>query len=739
MDKVLSYLMFGFAVVTIVLAINILRSAGSNYKDNFLFVGLALSSSIWSVGFGFIPVQESEEIAYILRCIGMAGMFSYLVFVTFFLSSMSGVDNVIARVVKFFSLFCVFLYPFLIHRKNVEFIDSSFGMSYIFEDKIINTLYVSYCFVVAVILFYFEMHMYFNKKRKWIRVMGRRFIYCEIVIFIGTILDTVLPLLGISAFPGSSLTQSFGVLMIYFAFLFYKSNNISIDNMTEFVYYSFEEPLLIYDENEKLKIINKNAVEYFGIHPECEDISLDQLFYVNKNILQTVEGIIKIDADCIMKPAHCRLCINRVLNKYKDVKGYIVIVDDFTDKVKIFEELEEAKRKADIANKAKSDFLTRMSHEIRTPLNTIIGMDEMVLKETNNKKVAEYGKYIKKAGEVLLAIIKDILDISKLEKGKLKLVEDEYNLMDILNESIDMLYLLGDEKGIGVKVNIEDNLPAVLYGDRLRIRQIILNVSNNAIKYTQDGTVKFSVAYKKLDEKNIKLSIIIEDTGRGIHKEDIDKLFMPYEHIDEEENQTIEGTGLGLPIAHDLVKLMGGNIEVESKYGQGSKFTINILQKVVRWEETGIKKSTEDKEKCGTFVAPDVRILVVDDMPANLLVTSELLKCTKIKVDMAKRGTDCLKMIEKKSYQIIFLDHMMPEMDGMELLRRIRELKDNPNSSVPIIVMTANAVLGSREMYLNAGFTDYISKPVYYEELERLIIKYLPDDMYTYVYADKYK
>ena len=621
----------------------------------------------------------------------------------------------------------------------MEFIDSSFGMSYIFEDKIINTLYVSYCFVVAVILFYFEMHMYFNKKRKWIRVMGRRFIYCEIVIFIGTILDTVLPLLGISAFPGSSLTQSFGVLMIYFAFLFYKSNNISIDNMTEFVYYSFEEPLLIYDENEKLKIINKNAVEYFGIHPECEDISLDQLFYVNKNILQTVEGIIKIDADCIMKPAHCRLCINRVLNKYKDVKGYIVIVDDFTDKVKIFEELEEAKRKADIANKAKSDFLTRMSHEIRTPLNTIIGMDEMVLKETNNKKVAEYGKYIKKAGEVLLAIIKDILDISKLEKGKLKLVEDEYNLMDILNESIDMLYLLGDEKGIGVKVNIEDNLPAVLYGDRLRIRQIILNVSNNAIKYTQDGTVKFSVAYKKLDEKNIKLSIIIEDTGRGIHKEDIDKLFMPYEHIDEEENQTIEGTGLGLPIAHDLVKLMGGNIEVESKYGQGSKFTINILQKVVRWEETGIKKSTEDKEKCGTFVAPDVRILVVDDMPANLLVTSELLKCTKIKVDMAKRGTDCLKMIEKKSYQIIFLDHMMPEMDGMELLRRIRELKDNPNSSVPIIVMTANAVLGSREMYLNAGFTDYISKPVYYEELERLIIKYLPDDMYTYVYADKYK
>ena len=162
--------------------------------------------------------------------------------------------------------------------------------------------------------------------------------------------------------------------------------------MTEFVYYSFEEPLLIYNENEKLKVINKAAMEYFGIHPEYEDITLDQLFYVDKNILQTVEGIIKIDADCIMKPSHCRLCINRVLDKYKDIKGYIVIVDDFTDKVKVFEELEEAKRKADIANKAKSDFLTRMSHEIRTPLNTIIGMDEMVLRETNNKKVAEYGK-----------------------------------------------------------------------------------------------------------------------------------------------------------------------------------------------------------------------------------------------------------------------------------------------------------------------------------------------------------
>ncbi len=338
-------------------------------------------------------------------------------------------------------------------------------------------------------------------------------------------------------------------------------------------------------------------------------------------------------------------------------------MDDFTDKVKVFEELEEAKRKADIANKAKSDFLTRMSHEIRTPLNTIIGMDEMVLRETNNKKVAEYGKHIKKAGEVLLAIIKDILDISKLEKGKLKLIEDEYNIMDILNDSIDMLYLFGNEKGIEVKVSIADNLPVVLYGDRLRIRQIVLNVSSNAMKYTQAGMVKFSVNYKKVDENNVKLSIEIEDTGRGIHKEDIDKLFVPYEHFDENENQTIEGTGLGLPIANDLVKLMGGNIEVKSQYGKGSKFIINILQKVVRWEEDGIKEEgPEQKNQGRTFIAPDARVLVVDDMPANLLVANELLKRTQIKVDMAKRGADCLKMIEKKSYQIIFLDHMMPEI-----------------------------------------------------------------------------
>ena len=737
MDKILSYAMFGFSVVTLVLAINVLRSSGKNHKGNFLFIGLALSSSLWGVCFGFIPVQKSADIAYLLRIIGLAVMFSYMVFVSFFIASLSCIDNVIARVVKLFSLSCVFLYPFSIQRKNVNFINSSFGMSYIFEDKIINTLYISYCFIVAAALFYFEMNMCFNKKRKWIQVMGRRFIYCEIVIFIGTILDTILPLLGVSAFPGSSLTQSFGVLMIYFAFLFYKSNNISIDNMTEFVYYSFEEPLLIYNENEKLKVINKAAMEYFGIHPEYEDITLDQLFYVDKNILQTVEGIIKIDADCIMKPSHCRLCINRVLDKYKDIKGYIVIVDDFTDKVKVFEELEEAKRKADIANKAKSDFLTRMSHEIRTPLNTIIGMDEMVLRETNNKKVAEYGKHIKKAGEVLLAIIKDILDISKLEKGKLKLIEDEYNIMDILNDSIDMLYLFGNEKGIEVKVSIADNLPVVLYGDRLRIRQIVLNVSSNAMKYTQAGMVKFSVNYKKVDENNVKLSIEIEDTGRGIHKEDIDKLFVPYEHFDENENQTIEGTGLGLPIANDLVKLMGGNIEVKSQYGKGSKFIINILQKVVRWEEDGIKEEgPEQKNQGRTFIAPDARVLVVDDMPANLLVANELLKRTQIKVDMAKRGADCLKMIEKKSYQIIFLDHMMPEMDGIELLKRIREFKDNPNSSVPIIVMTANAVLGSREMYLDAGFTDYISKPVYYEELERLITKYLPDGMYTYIDTD---
>ena len=253
---------------------------------------------------------------------------------------------------------------------------------------------------------------------------------------------------------------------------------------------------------------------------------------------------------------------------------------------------------------------------------------------------------------------------------------------------------------------------------------------SNYTLYSRDDSAR-------VDENNVKLSIEIEDTGRGIHKEDIDKLFVPYEHFDENENQTIEGTGLGLPIANDLVKLMGGNIEVKSQYGKGSKFIINILQKVVRWEEDGIKEEgLEQKNQGRTFIAPDARVLVVDDMPANLLVANELLKRTQIKVDMAKRGADCLKMIEKKSYQIIFLDHMMPEMDGIELLKRIREFKDNPNSSVPIIVMTANAVLGSREMYLDAGFTDYISKPVYYEELERLITKYLPDGMYTYIDTD---
>lgn len=734
MDRFLSYVMYGFAILTFIIALSVLDKGEWNCKENRLFAGIAFGSSVWSFGFGLLLVQSSVNTAYFLRCIGMVGTFAYLVFATFLIVYICNIDNIIVRVIKWFTLSCIILYPFLMQKKNTTFAMSPYGMSYTFCNGIWNDLYITYCIVVALSMLYIVIYMYRKKKRKWMHIMSKRLIFCEIVIIFGMSLDTILPVFGIGAFPGSSISQSFGTLLLYQTFLFFKRNCININNMSKFVYYSLETPVLIYDEDEKLRIVNKSAIQYFNLPDECEDIKLDTLFSLDKDVLSSEGNIIKVDANCKIKHANCRLGINKILDKYKEVQGYIIIVDDLTDKINVIEELEDARMRADVANKAKSDFLARMSHEIRSPLNGVIGMNEMILRETEDPKILEYGNFIKKSSDTLLALVKDILDISKLEEGKLRLIDDEYELEDVLRDSINMLTLLGEDKGLEIKTNISANLPIALYGDRLRIKQVITNLSSNAVKYTEKGKVVFSVSHRRIDDEHAEIIFQMEDTGRGILKEDMDKLFAPYERLDEKKNQNIEGHGLGLAITKDLVKLMDGRMDVESTYGVGSKFTICVIQKVVKWKDDSVYN--EDSGKDGvknSFIAPDARILVVDDMPSNLFVVQELLKRTQIKVDLAKRGTDCLKMIEKKQYQIIFLDHMMPEMDGIELLGKIKERKNNPNSKVPIISMTANAVVGSKEMYLDAGFTDYISKPIDYKGLENMILKYLSEDLYTVV------
>ena len=393
-------------------------------------------------------------------------------------------------------------------------------------------------------------------------------------------------------------------------------------------------------------------------------------------------------------------------------------------------DLEEAKAAAMSANRAKSDFLARMSHEIRTPINGILGMNGMILKESRNVEIREYAENIDSAGRGLLALINDILDLSKIESGKMRLAPVSYHLSSVVNDCYHMIAQQAKEKGLFVNTDIDPSLPYQLYGDEVRIRQIIVNLLTNATKYTEKGGITFSVSGTVREGekgKILDLTLRVQDTGIGIREEDKHRLFEAFTRADEVRNRYSEGTGLGLRITAQLIDLMGGTIHLESEYGKGSTFTVTVPQLVQGERVVGnldVASASEERaanEEQKLFTAPDMSILVVDDVELNLKVVRGFLKESKIRIDAATSGAQCLQMTARKRYDLILLDHMMPDMDGLETFRKMRSMEHSLNLKTPVIMMTANAIVGAREEYLQFGFDDYLSKPIMEADLVRVI------------------
>jgi len=382
------------------------------------------------------------------------------------------------------------------------------------------------------------------------------------------------------------------------------------------------------------------------------------------------------------------------------------------------------------ATKSKSEFLSNMSHEIRTPINSVLGMNEMILRESREKETLKYARNIASSGNMLLSLVNDILDFSKIESGKMELVPVNYHLSSVLNDLINIITSRVDEKGLDFHVEVDPEMPEFLYGDEMRVKQIVTNLLTNAVKYTDQGAVTLRV-YADRNE-DFGLYFQVQDTGRGIKEEDQKVLFQAFQRVDESANRNIEGTGLGLAIVSNYVKLMRGDIQVQSTYGEGSTFTVWLPQVITDDQPIGnfvekIKRlGSEEDTYSQLFEAPEARILLVDDNKMNLSVASLLLKQTKIQIVTAGGGREAIKKMGQQQFDLVLLDHMMPGMDGIETLQHLKA--EGLVEHTPVIALTANAVAGARETYLDAGFSDYLTKPIVGKDLERMMIRWLPEE-----------
>lgn len=483
------------------------------------------------------------------------------------------------------------------------------------------------------------------------------------------------------------------------------------------------EGVIVVDVNKKLVYANAKALNlmpYLDMsNPMLAERNLQEMFEGEHSMIRTEEG----QYEAKISP----LYENGIL------KGQMAFLIDMSFIERYTKEITELKEAAEAANRSKSVFLANMSHEIRTPMNAIVGFNELILQKAKTPEIVGYAKDIKTSSNNLLAIINDVLDLSRIESGKMELNEVEYKLDELIKESVLNIKTAAENKGLEFILDVDSNLPYGLYGDNSHIRNILINLLNNAIKYTPTGFVKFIVKLEDIDEEQAIIRFSVADSGIGIKAEDIPKLFDEFEKFDTKKNSGVEGTGLGLTIVKGYSELLGGHVSVESEYGLGSTFTFMVPQKIVcadRMKNCSLIDETEEKATTRRkFKAPNARILVTDDNEINLKVSSSLLRTYGIRVDTATSGREAIDACRTEPYDIIFMDQMMPEMDGVEAMKRIRTLLDDDSYKSIIVALTANAVSGVREQMHREGFDDYITKPIDIAYMEEILLKYLPEEL----------
>ncbi|MBQ6886026.1 MAG: response regulator [Lachnospiraceae bacterium] len=727
-----------------------MRHNGRNKQNDAYFV-MSLSTCVWSGSLALLMVCTKEQ-SGIFVAASLWGVVNFTVQLLLFMLTLYG-DTLLYKVMYILCpLTGMIVWALRVFGNSYEIVETQYGFFY--KDKVCPVNFIGYGYVFLIASLAIAVLCYYSKgtvlKREKICV----YIWIGLIVFFAIILNGVAVynmFAGIPTSPFEGVLACLATLCFYHIANYADMMELPKEKVESYITDYLSTPIVFVDYAGNIIYCNEAFESFF--HLKKEKIKGTKSFYENIHTEASFEEDIAYARAIGLNSGSFRaktMDDNRELDiKYRilydrfgDTKCIMNVINDVTEEEILLRNLEQQKAVAEEnrqeairANQAKSNFLAHVSHEIRTPMNAIIGMNEMVMREEISPKAEQYSQDIYTAGQTLLSIINDILDLTKIESGKMEIVPVSYELSTLLNDVLNMVAKKAQDKNLKMKTEITSDIPNQLYGDEVRIRQILLNLINNAVKYTQDGTVTLKVDWEKIREKKIELKMAVIDTGIGIRKEDMLLLFESFQRVDLQANRNVEGTGLGLTIAKQLVDQMEGTISVDSVFGEGTAFYVNIPQGIVNDTPMGefsetYKKLHRDRKK-GTveFTAPDARILIVDDNKVNLAVAKGLIKETKIKIDTVLSGQEALEKIRENEYQIIFLDHMMPEMDGIETLQHMKKQEENSSENAVIIAMTANAISGSREQYIAAGFHDYLSKPLDLERYMAMIKKYLPEEL----------
>ncbi len=685
---------------------------------------LGLSAGVWQIGYGLIGLCANLDLCATLRALALLGVIVYPIVETILALNMAGVRKRIRLTVEIILSIYGLIDWIIMSMPEVDgYIRMSNWTAFYAKDLPQRTFHN--IFVAVIFLSAFTGWVLWFRKMKLKR--EKRLMYgilsANLAIMLCSIPDTLIASHLKYSLPTSGIGAGLSLFLWYIAAEKYNAFSVSSKTMGNYAQNVVQEGIVIFDDNKQVAETNSFAEKNMGIKKGMTfrdiidgDIDPDDLrsvlesdSYIRfKSRINGIEGIFMTD-------------INVARDDYGDPYGYIMTTTDITKE-------EELLIEAETANKAKSDFLANMSHEIRTPMNTVIGMSDIILSESNDEKIIENVGMINSAATSLLGIINDILDLSKIESGKMDLTEAPFYTASIINDVLTMISFRLKEKNVNLLSKVDPDLPEILAGDEVRLKQILINLLGNAVKFTDKGSIALNVGFKKTGDDRAVILFRVSDTGTGIKKEDLEKIFDSFSQVDARRTRSSEGTGLGLSISKKLIEMMGGSISVESEFGRGTTFSFDVEVRVGSWKGVGDIKESVKFRNTGrfeaSFSAPEAKVLLVDDNKMNLKVAKGLLGHYGIDPTCVESGKAAITCFEHmKPFDIIFMDHMMPVMDGEETMKIIRQKEGGENAV--IIALTANALTGAEKRYMDAGFDGFLAKPIDPPKLDELLRKYL--------------